>query len=125
MTTRGSVLTHPPGGGAIPDEREQIRAHLLDLRPELATVIEFGPSGALLLPLPGGRAIEIGRMRRRGRARWVVVSPEADGARLREPRSLSSAAHLALAAWERGGRRCREDQGGRRCREEAERFSSR
>lgn len=125
MTTRGSVLTHPPGGGAIPDEREKIRAHLLDLRPELATVIELGPSGALLLPLPAGRAIEIGRMRRRGRARWVVVSPEADGARLREPTSLRSAARIALVAWERGGRQRLEGQAGRRCREEAERLRSR
>lgn len=125
MITKGSTPTHPPRGDTTRDEREQIRAHLLELRPELAALIEVGPSGALLLPLPAGRAIEIGRMRRRGRARWVVVSPEADGARLREPRSLSSAAHIALAAWERGGRRCREDQGGRRCCEEAERVSSR
>ncbi|APX31429.1 hypothetical protein BH708_00335 [Brachybacterium sp. P6-10-X1] len=108
MTTRGSILTHPTGS-TVQDERERIRAHLLDLRPELAALIEVGPSGALLLPLSAGRAIEIGRMRRRGRARWVVVSPEADGARLRDPTSLLSAARLAVAAWERGGRRGREE----------------
>lgn len=106
MTTTGPVLAHPSTGGTAQDEREQIRALLLEQRPELAQYLQVGPSGALLLPMAAGRGIEIGRMRRRGRARWVVVVPEADGARLREPASLSSAARIALDAWdqERGGR---------------------
>lgn len=106
MTTTGPVLAHPSTGGTALDEREQIRALLLEQRPELAQFLQVGPSGALLLPMAAGRGIEIGRMRRRGQARWVVVVPEADGARLREPASLLTAARIALAAWdrERGGR---------------------
>lgn len=101
MTTTGPVLAHPSTGGTAQDEREKIRALLLELRPELAQHLQVGPSGALLISLPARRGIEIGRMRRRGRARWVVVIPEADGATLREPTSLRSAARIALTAWER------------------------
>lgn len=101
MTTTGPVLAHPSTGGTAHDEREQIRALLLELRPELVRHLLVGPSGALLLPLAAGRGIEVGRMRRRGRTRWVVVVPEADGARLREPASLPAAARTALAAWDR------------------------
>lgn len=102
MTTTGPVLAHPSTGGTAHAEREEIRALLLEHRPELARYLQVGPSGALLLPLAAGRGIEVGRMRRRGRTRWVVVVPEADGARLREPASLSAAARIALAAWDRG-----------------------
>jgi hypothetical protein len=100
MSTTGPVLAHPSTGGTAQDEREQIRALLLERRPDLARHLQVGPSGALLLPTAAGRGIEIGRMRRRGRARWVVVVPEADGARLREPTTVRSAARIALAAWE-------------------------
>lgn len=102
MTTTGPVLAHPSTGGTAQDEREQIRALLLERRPELARHLQVGPSGALLLPVAAGRGIEIGRMRRRGRPRWVVVVPELDGAHLREPTSVQSAARIALAAWDRG-----------------------
>ncbi|WP_193104347.1 hypothetical protein [Brachybacterium sp. FME24] len=105
MTTTGPVLAHPSTGGTAQDEREQIRALLLERRPELARHLQVGPSGALLIPLSAGRGIEIGRMRRRGRARWVVVIPEADGARLQEPTSVRSAARIALSTWERESRR--------------------
>lgn len=101
MTTTGPVLAHPSTGGTAHAEREQIRALLLGLRPDLARYLQVGPSGALLLPLAAGRGIEIGRMRRRGSTRWVVVVPEADGAQLREPASLPAAARIALAAWDR------------------------
>ncbi|MGO2755911.1 hypothetical protein [Brachybacterium alimentarium] len=100
MTTTGPVLAHPSTGGTAQDEREQIRALLLERRPDLAQHLQVGPSGALLIPVADGRGIEIGRMRRRGRARWVVAVPEADGARLREPSSVRSAAHIAVTAWE-------------------------
>ena len=85
-----------PGSPAL-DERETIRALLLQRRPALAGRMQLGPSGALEIPLPTGRSIEVGRMRRRGRPRWVVVTPSADGARLREPRSLRAAALTVLA----------------------------
>lgn len=79
-------------------ERAQIRALLLERRPDLGQRLHDGPSGALLIPLPSGRSIEIGRMRRRGAARWVVVLPAADGARLREPASLRAVVRAALGA---------------------------
>lgn len=100
MTTTGPVLAHPSTGGTAQDEREQIRALLLERRPDLARHLQVGPSGALLIPVAGGRGIEIGRMRRRGQTRWVVAVPGADGARLREPSSVRSAAHIAVTAWE-------------------------
>lgn len=79
-------------------ERALIRALLLEHRPDLVGRLQEGPSGALLIPLPGGRAIEIGRMRRRGRARWVVAGPAADGARLWEPSTLPTVVLVALSA---------------------------
>lgn len=92
------------GAHAVRDERELIRALLLASRPDLAQRLQDGPSGALLVPLPAGRSIEIGRMRRRGLARWVVAVPGADGAQLREPSSLRAVAQTALSAlrWAEG-----------------------
>lgn len=84
-----------------PHERAVIRALLLERRPDLAGRLQDGPSGALLIPLAGGRAIEIGRMRRGGRTCWVVASPAADGARLWEPSSLPTVVLVALSALRR------------------------
>ncbi|MBB5831846.1 hypothetical protein [Brachybacterium aquaticum] len=83
-------------------ERERIRALLLELRPALGARLVVGPSGALVIPLRTGGSVEIGRMRRRGAARWVVVAPSADGARVREPVSLRSVARAAVAAVDEG-----------------------
>ena len=79
-------------------QRETIRALLLGRRPDLERRLLVGPSCAVLIPLAAGRCIEIGRMRRRGTARWVVVTPTADGARLREPSDLDAVARAALGA---------------------------
>lgn len=98
MSSSGSILAHPASGGTAHAERETIRALLLEHRPDLERRLLVGPSGALLLPLPTGRSIEIGRMRRRGEARWVVVTPSADGAMLREPRTLGAVVRTALGA---------------------------
>ncbi|MGO1227966.1 MAG: hypothetical protein ACTMH5_14120 [Brachybacterium sp.] len=98
MPTSGSILAHPASGGTAHAERETIRALLLEGRPDLERRLLVGPSGALLIPLPTGRSIEIGRMRRRGRARWVVVTPSADGATLREPTTLGTVVRAALSA---------------------------
>src|SRR5690625_3685928 len=88
------VLTGPEAR----DERERIRELLLSGRPDLSRRLQTGPSGALLIPLPGGGGIEIGRMRRRGRARWVVVAREGDRTRVREPATVTAVADAALAA---------------------------
>ncbi|GAA4524405.1 hypothetical protein GCM10023160_15840 [Brachybacterium paraconglomeratum] len=98
MSSSGSILAHPASGGTAHAERETIRALLLEHRPDLERRLLVGPSGALLIPLPTGRSIEIGRMRRRGTARWVVVTPSADGARLREPSTLSAVVRVVLGA---------------------------
>ncbi|ATG52428.1 hypothetical protein CFK38_13545 [Brachybacterium vulturis] len=98
MSSSGSILAHPASGGTAHTERETIRALLLERRPDLDHRLLVGPSGALLIPLPAGRSIEIGRMRRRGEPRWVVVSPSADGATLREPTSLGAVVRTALSA---------------------------
>lgn len=100
MTPSGSLLARSASGGPALAERERIRALLLAGRPDLARRMHEGPSGALVIPLPTGRSIEIGRMRRRGTARWVVVTPIDDQARLREPTTLHSVARTALAALE-------------------------
>ncbi len=100
MSTTGSILAHPAAGGTARAERETIRALLLARRPDLDRRLSVGPSGALLIPLTTGRSIEIGRMRRRGSARWVVVTPTADGAALREPRTLGAVVRTALDALE-------------------------
>lgn len=83
---------------SVRDEREHLRALLLEKRPELAGRLVEGPSGALVIPLAGGGSVEIGRMRRRGAPRWVVVSPAGDGARVREPATLRSVARETLNA---------------------------
>ena len=91
----------PPRAASAPrvrDEREHLRALLLQRRPTLAGRLVVGPSGALVIPLAGGASIEIGRMRRRGTARWVVVAPTGDGARVREPATLRSVVQVALTA---------------------------
>lgn len=98
MPTSGSILAHPASGGTAHAERETIRALLLEGRPDLERRLLVGPSGALLIPMPTGRSIEIGRMRRRAEARWVVVTPSADGAMLREPRTLGAVVRTALSA---------------------------
>lgn len=56
-------------------QRDAIRRLLINSRPALAHRVHEGPSGALTIGLPGGGTIEIGRMRRRGDPRWVVVAP--------------------------------------------------
>lgn len=98
MSSSGSILAHPASGGTAHAERETIRGLMLERRPDLERRLLVGPSGALLIPLPTGRSIEIGRMRRRGTARWVVVTPSADGATLREPATLSAVVRTALGA---------------------------
>lgn len=100
MSSSGPILAHPAAGGTARAERETIRALLLARRPDLDRRLSVGPSGALLIPLAAGRSIEIGRMRRRGAARWVVVTPTADGASLREPRTLDAVVRTALTALE-------------------------
>lgn len=100
MSSSGSILAHPAAGGTAHAEREVIRALLLERRPALEGRLVVGPSGALLIPLPTGRSIEIGRMRRRGTVRWVVVTPSADGASLQEPRTLAAVVRTALGALE-------------------------
>ena len=88
----------------VRSERERIRALLLAQRPELEARLAVGPSGALLIPLRAGGSVEIGRMRRRGAPRWVVVAPVADGAIVREPATLRSVARAALSALDEDGR---------------------
>ncbi|GAA1488393.1 hypothetical protein [Brachybacterium sacelli] len=100
MTPTGSLIARSASGDPALLERERIRALLVQGRPELEGRMQLGPSGALVIPLPTGRSIEIGRMRRRGSARWVVVTPLGDRARLREPATLHSVARTALAALE-------------------------
>ncbi|NMA76086.1 MAG: hypothetical protein GX960_02320 [Actinomycetales bacterium] len=100
MVYSGPTLTHPSSGGTALHEREVIRALLLEQRPELGRQLVVGPSGALVIPLPAGRSIEIGRMRRRGSTHWVVVAPSADGAVLLEPANLGAVARAALGALE-------------------------
>lgn len=82
-------------------QRETIRTALLLARPELAGRLEEGPSGAVVIPLEHGRAVEIGRMRRSGAARWVVVWPEGGRARMHEAGGAHEAARAALVALER------------------------
>ncbi|QNN83227.1 hypothetical protein H3H54_06310 [Brachybacterium sp. Z12] len=98
MVFSGPTLTHPSSGGTALGEREAIRALLLERRPDLAHRMLVGPSGALVIPLQARGSVEIGRMRRRGSVRWVVVTPSADGALLREPSTLDAVARAALDA---------------------------
>ena len=85
MSSLSSITEHR----RMTRERERIREALVRGRPELARRIVDGPSGALVIPLAGGRSIEIGRLPRRGGSRWVVVTPRDDGAHVHEPRSLA------------------------------------
>ena len=98
MSSSGSILAHPSSGGTALGERERLRALLLERRPSLEGRLVVGPSGALVIPLAGGGSIEIGRMRRRGTPRWIVVAPDGDGARVREPATLPAVAREALRA---------------------------
>lgn len=59
----------------LAEQRDAIRRLLIASRPALAHRLHEGPSGALILALPGGGTMEVGRMRRRGQPRWVVVAP--------------------------------------------------
>ncbi|WP_347041519.1 hypothetical protein [Brachybacterium nesterenkovii] len=79
-------------------ERERIRRALLARRPALAARLVEGPSGALTVPVGQGRAIEVGRMRRLGRPRWVVVEPMEEGAKVHEPAGIGDCARIVLAA---------------------------
>src|SRR5690625_6716155 len=88
------VLTGPEAR----DERERIRELLLSGRPDLSRRLQTGPSGALLNPLPAGGGIEIGRMRRRGRPRWVDEAGRRGRTRVRDPATLAAEAEAALAA---------------------------
>lgn len=98
MASPRSLFAPPAHGVTAHAERERIRALLLERRPDLERRLLVGPSGALLVPLSPGRSIEIGRMRRRGTARWVVATPTADGATLREPSTLSGVVRTVLGA---------------------------
>ncbi|WP_106506431.1 hypothetical protein [Brachybacterium timonense] len=86
-------------------QRDAIHTALVRARPELAGRIEQGPSGALLIPLPGGRGIEIGRMRRAGRSRWVVVHPHAGRAAVSEAAGPLDASRRAMHALDEVGHR--------------------
>lgn len=66
---------------ALSAQRDAILRLLLARHPALQRRLREGASGALSIDLPGGRTIEIGRMRRRGEVRWVVVSPRVTGPR--------------------------------------------
>lgn len=79
-------------------EREIIRRTLLQRRPSLAARLGEGPSGALAIPVGRGRSIEIGRLRRLGAPRWVVVEPMEEGAKVHEPASLDDCVRIVLAA---------------------------
>lgn len=103
------VLPRRPTTGPVSPqaERERIRTLLLESRPDLHRRLQVSPSGALLIPLSPGRSIEIGRMRRRGAARWVVAAPAADGAHLHEPPTLAAVVRTVLAALGRAERQDR------------------
>lgn len=79
-------------------DRERIRSRLLRRRPSLRHRLLIGPSGALTIPVSGDRAIEIGRMRRSGVPRWVVVEPMEEGAAVHEPASLEDCVRIVMVA---------------------------
>lgn len=87
---------HRPGHPLV--EREAVRRGILARRPALEARLHDGPSGSLVIPVPGGRGIEIGRLPYAGGARWVVVVPAGDGVRVRVPRALGQIPDLVLAA---------------------------
>jgi len=103
MSPTGRSAARCTPADAVRAERERIRALLLAQRPELGARLIVGPSGALVIPLSTGGSVEIGRMRRRGVSRWVVVAPTADGVSVREPATLVSVARAALDAVDEGG----------------------
>lgn len=94
MTAHHDVLDRAD----VRTQRDHIRALLLAGRPDLVRRLEVGSRGALMIPLPGRGSIEIGRMRRRGRSRWVVVAPDGDRVQIREPSTLPAVAGAALTA---------------------------
>lgn len=94
MTAHHDVLDRTD----VRTQRDHIRSLLLAGRPDLSKRLEVGPRGALMIPLPGRGSIEIGRMRRRGNPRWVVVSPDGDRVEIREPSTLPAVARAALTA---------------------------
>lgn len=98
MSPSGRPAAHSVPADAVRAERERIRALLLAQRPELGARLAVGPSGALVIPLRRGGSVEIGRMRRRGTPRWVVVAPSAAGARVREPATPGAIVRVVLAA---------------------------
>lgn len=80
-------------------ERDRILALLRRHHPELAARTVAGPSGSLLVSRPDGSIVEIGRLPRGGRSRWVVVVPTATGAEVREaggPASVLAVLRRAL-----------------------------
>lgn len=79
-------------------ERQQIHAQILRRRPAVEGRIHLGPSGALVVAVGAGQCVEIGRMRRRGKARWVVVSPAADRVQVREAGTIDAIIRAAVAA---------------------------
>lgn len=79
-------------------EREHIRRTLLRLRPSLSARLHEGPRGALTVPVGAGRSIEVGRMRRLGHPRWVVIEPLEEGAKVHAPASLDDCARIVIAA---------------------------
>lgn len=103
MSPTGRSAARSAPADAVRAERERIRALLLAQRPELGARLVVGPSGALVIPLRSGGSIEIGRMRRRGAPRWVVVAPAADGVSVREPATPRAIARTVLAALDEGG----------------------
>lgn len=74
-TRLADTSTNLPDGSTLAEQRDAIRRLLISTRPALTHRLHEGPSGALTITLPGGGTIEIGRMRRRGGPRWVVVAP--------------------------------------------------
>ncbi|GEM_PF-3597607 len=91
-------MLHESRGEDAAVDRERIRRRLLRRRPSLRHRLFTGPSGALTIPVSGARAIEIGRMRRSGVPRWVVVEPMEDGAAVHEPASLEDCVRIVLVA---------------------------
>ncbi|MCS6712523.1 hypothetical protein JSY14_11040 [Brachybacterium sp. EF45031] len=119
-----STRPHHPRPRKIPDRRQgvpvdaehqaqQVAAALQRLRPDLARTVQRGVGGSLLLPLPGGRGVEIGRLRHHGRLRWVVVAPRPTAPRcsteitgrpeveIRTAAGSERLARLAIELWER------------------------
>lgn len=95
-----TIPASAPAHDAATVERDRILSLLRRHRPDLAERTVAGPSGALLVPGPGGARLEVGRLPRRGRARWVVVVPGADGVQVREARGPAAVVAEILRATE-------------------------